>query len=552
MGYNLSCIFPILYFQDFLSVILPQRSKKEAEDLRHRGELRRKSVSLFAQVLTATILGMEVRPIQVEVDVSDGLPVFIMVGFASAQVKESQDRVRTALKNNGIALPPKRITVNFAPADIRKEGAGFDLPVAAALLTAAGVIPPAALEGILLIGELSLNGDVHPVPGVLPCVIRAREMGCRFCMIPKGNLREARLIRDINVIGVTSLCDVIQYLLDPDSYESGDEMPEENALSGQTVDFLEICGQEGAKRAAEIAVAGFHNLLFIGPPGAGKTMIARRIPTIMPALTFDESLELTKIYSIAGLLSEKHPLIRERPFRSPHHTSSPQSLTGGGRNPRPGEISLAHRGILFLDELPEFSRRALETLRQPMEDKIICLSRTAGTYIFPASFMLVAAMNPCPCGYYPDMNRCRCTSGEVSHYLGKLSQPLLDRIDLCADIPSVSFAEMSSGTGQVTSAEIRSRVEAGRELQRERFEGTGISCNGEMNNKAIEQYCILTQEGKRLLKAAYDKLQYSMRSYHRILRVARTIADLENCVQIGSAHLAEALSYRALDKKYWS
>ncbi len=376
---------------------------------------------MFAQVLTATILGMEVRPIQVEVDVSDGLPVFIMVGFASAQVKESQDRVRTALKNNGIALPPKRITVNFAPADIRKEGSGFDLPVAAALLTAAGILLPEMLEKVLLIGELSLNGDVHPVPGVLPCVIRARELGCRYCMIPYGNLREARLIRDMKVIGVRNLCEAIQYLYDPDSFCPDEELLKNEPGDREDVDFNEICAQESARRAAEIAVSGFHNLLFIGPPGAGKTMISRRIPTIMPELTFEESLELTKIYSIAGLLSDENPLIRKRPFRSPHHTSSPQSLTGGGKNPRPGEISLAHRGVLFLDELPEFSRRALETLRQPMEDKIICLSRTSGTYTFPASFMLVAAMIPCKCGYYPDMNRCHCTPGEVSNYLGRLS-----------------------------------------------------------------------------------------------------------------------------------
>ena len=512
----------------------------------------RKRRILFAQVLTATLLGMEVRPIQVEVDVSDGLPVFVMVGYASAQVKESQDRVRTALKNNGIALPPKRITVNFAPADIRKEGAGFDLPVAASLLTAAGILEPSCLQDVLVIGELSLNGDVHPVPGVLPCVIKARELGCRFCVIPYGNLREARLIRDMKVIGVKNLPDVINYLSHPESIEADDLPEEEDSPAEEVPDFQEICGQESARRAAEIAVAGFHNLLFIGPPGAGKTMISRRIPTIMPKLTFEESLELTKIYSIAGLLSEEHPLIRERPFRSPHHTSSAQALTGGGKVPRPGEISLAHRGVLFLDELPEFSRRALETLRQPLEDKIICLSRTAGTYVFPASFMLVAAMNPCKCGYFPDMNRCTCSPGEISQYLGRLSQPMLDRIDLCADIPAVDFMEMSRHTLQESSKVIRERVERVRERQQDRFAGRGILCNGEMNNKMIDEFCHPTDEAMRLLRSAFDRLRFSMRSYHRILRVARTIADLDDSSAISSTHIAEALSYRALDKKYWS
>lgn len=506
---------------------------------------------MFASVLSAAILGMDVHPIQVEADVSDGLPSFTMVGFPSAQVKEAQDRVRTALKNNGIALPPKRITVNFAPADIKKEGAGFDLPLAAAVLAASGVLKPEQLRAVMMAGEISLNGEIHAISGILPMIIKAREEKCRFCVVPYDNLREASLIPDMKVIGVKSLSDMIQYIREPKTYVRDTweftEQPDKEKL-----DFCDIRGQESLKRAVEIAVSGFHNLLMIGPPGAGKTMIARRIPGIMPELTFEEGLELTKIYSIAGLLSSGDPLIRTRPFRSPHHTCSAQALAGGGRNPRPGEITLAHRGVLFLDEMPEFSRRSLEILRQPLEDKVIHISRVYGTYDFPADFMLCAAMNPCPCGYYPDMNRCRCTPPMVTRYLGKISQPLLDRLDLCAEVSPVDFEGLSNGrTGESTET-IRQRVIAAQNIQRERYETEGIQFNGELKGSQIEKYCLLEQEARQLLKMAFRHMPFSARAYHRILKVARTIADMEASESIHRKHVAEALSYRAFDKKYWN
>lgn len=505
---------------------------------------------MFANVLTAAILGIEVCPIQVEADVSDGLPSFTMVGFPSAQVKESQERVRTALKNNGIALPPKRVTVNFAPADIRKEGAGFDMPVAAALLAAADILKPELLEGIMMAGEISLNGEVHPISGILPMVIKARELGCRFCMVPFGNLREGRLVKDIMVIGVKNLKEMMEYLKNPENfYDEEDSLEEPEAE--ETVDFSDIRGQESVRRAVEIAVSGFHNILLIGPPGAGKTMIARRIPTIMPELTFEEGLELTRIYSIAGLLSQEHPFIRKRPFRSPHHTCSPQALAGGGKNPRPGEITLAHRGVLFLDEMPEFARRSLEILRQPLEDKTIRISRVYGTYEFPANFILCAAMNPCPCGNYPNMNLCRCTAGEVAHYLGKISQPLLDRMDLCTDVPSVSFSQLNSRERGESSEDIRKRVEIVRQIQQERYRNEEIRFNGELKGSQIDKFCRMDSDADRLLEKAFKKISLSARSYHRILKVARTIADMDGAKVIQSRHIGEALTYRSFDKKYW-
>ena len=508
---------------------------------------------MFSSVLSAAILGMEVLTVRVEADVSDGLPSFSMVGYVSSQVREAQDRVKTALRNIKIALPPKKITVNLAPADIRKEGAGFDLPVAGAVLASMGYIPRDAVENVMMLGELSLNGEIRGVSGILPSVIKAKEQGCRACVIPGENLREGQLVKGIPVIGVNTLDEVITAFTSarfpPCQDESWDWEGEEEPYE---VDFADIRGQEPLKRAAVIAACGMHNLLLIGVPGAGKTMVAKRIPSIMPRLSREESLEITKIYSIAGLLPPDRPIMLTRPFRSPHHTTSAQALAGGGRIPRPGEVTLAHGSVLFLDELPEFSKASLEILRQPLEDHCIHLSRVQGTFTFPANFMLVGAMNPCPCGYYPDMNRCTCTLQEIHRYLHKISQPLLDRMDICVEAPAVSWKEMSGENYGQTSAQLRELVTHTQQRQQERYKGTCFRYNSDLGGRDIEKYCLMTEDAVKIAERAFTTMALSARGYHRVLKVARTIADMEGKEEISGQHIGEALSYRMIDKKYWS
>lgn len=514
------------------------------------------AIRLFQKVYSAGVWGISGFLVSVEADVHDGLPGFQMTGNLSQETREGQERVRTALKNAGFRLPAKKIIINLSPADVRKEGTAYDLAVGAAVLGAFGLLDPDLLTASLILGELGLDGMVKPVRGVLPIVASAREKGIRRCFLPEENAMEGRLVDGVQIIPVNSMKQLAD-MLDPAAFQKLDCFGHPGGLKDgekedYDVDFSDLNGQQLLRRATEIAVAGRHNILYIGPAGSGKTMAAMRIPTIMPPLSREESMEISKIYSICGLLPPRSPLIRTRPFRSPHHTITPAALAGGGASPRPGEISLASGGVLFLDELPEFSGKAIEILRQPLEEREVRISRLHRLCTFPADTVLAAACNPCPCGFYPDRSRCRCSEWQVKRYLGRISKPILDRIDITVEAAPVSYEELRKKGENESSAQIRSRVIRVQKLQEERFAGREkIRFNGDMGAREIEEFCRLDQEGEEYLKEIYEKLHLSARGCHKVLKVARTIADLDGEGQIRRIHLCEAAGYRSLENKYW-
>ena len=507
---------------------------------------------MIVKVISSTVVGIDAYPVDVEVDISPGLPQFSTVGLPDAAVKESKDRIKAAIKNSGYRFPRNHVTVNLAPADIKKEGTGFDLPIAVGILTGEGCIETKDLPDYTFIGELSLDGTIKGVDGVLSAALLANEMGRKGIIVARENAGEAAMVESINVIPVDTLSDVVEFLngrkeIEPLTLDIGDIF---NKSLNYPFDFYEIRGQEHAKRALEVATAGGHNVIMIGPPGSGKTMLAQRLSTILPELTFTEAIDVTKIFSVAGLLNKKDTILGTRPFRAPHHTISDAGLVGGGHIPRPGEISLAHNGVLFLDELPEFKRNVLEALRQPLEDGHVTITRSSITATYPARFMLLAAMNPCPCGYYSDQTRvCRCTPQQIRQYQARISGPLLDRIDIHIEVPSVRYKDLAGKATGESSSSIKGRIERARSIQQMRFTGKNTQFNARMSDKQIKTYCAIDDDSQKLMEMAIEKLGLSARAYTKILKVARTIADLENEDKIASSHVAEAIQYRNLDRK---